>query len=128
MNIKITLGNVNLYAKVYDTDTGRSVYDLLPIESDFRRYGDEIYFPIPLYIDHENSREVVDVGDLAYWPEGNSFCIFYGRTLASRGNEIRAASPVNVFGKILGSVMLLKEATSDRIRVEKVKGHDEEKE
>jgi hypothetical protein len=50
----------------------------------------------------KTAQELVEVGDLGYWPSGNAFCIFFGPTPASRGNEIRAASAVNVFGRIVG--------------------------
>lgn len=64
--------------------------------------GDEIYFNIGVSVGRENAKEVVERGDLAYWPPGEAFCIFFGATPASRGDEPRAASPVNVFGKVLG--------------------------
>ena len=62
----------------------------------------EIYFSIPLNIDSEDGKEVVNAGDIGYWPPGKAFCLFFGPTPASRGDEIRAASPVNIFGKIIG--------------------------
>ena len=48
----------------------------------------------------ENGQEVVNLGDLGYWPEGNAFCIFFGPTPVSKGNEIRPASAVNIFGRV----------------------------
>ena len=48
--------------------------------------------------------DVVSRGDLGYWPTGNAFCIFFGPTPVSRGKEIRAASAVNVFGRIEGGL------------------------
>jgi len=66
-------------------------------------WGDEIYFPIPVQMDEsDDAREVVEIGDLGYWPPGHAFCIFFGRTPASRGNEARAASPVNPLGHVEG--------------------------
>ena len=101
MNIKITSGNVTAVAELKDTQTAKAIYNALPIEASANRWGDEIYFPIPVDIDAEpDAKDVVEAGDIAYWPEGSCFCIFWGKTPASKGNEIRAASKVNVFGKI----------------------------
>ena len=64
-------------------------------------WGHEFYFDIGVQADQEpDASDVVDVGDLAYWPPGMAFCVFFGRTPASHGNEVRAASPVNVVGRI----------------------------
>jgi hypothetical protein len=49
---------------------------------------------------------VVDAGELGYWPVGHAFCIFWGPTPASRGEEIRANSPVNVFGRLEGDASI----------------------
>ena len=65
-------------------------------------WGDEIYFGIPVKAKAENPCETVELGDLAYWPPGSAFCIFFGPTPMSRGSEIRPASAVNVFGRIDG--------------------------
>ena len=47
-------------------------------------------------------------GELGYWPPGQAFCIFFGRTPASRGDEIRPASPVNVVGRVVGDARVFK--------------------
>jgi hypothetical protein len=54
----------------------------------------------------------VDLGDLAYWPPGSAFCIFFGPTPMSRGSEIRPASPVNVFGRLRGDGRILRQVRS----------------
>lgn len=101
-------------------DTARRIWEALPIEARANTWGDEIYFGIPVDADPENPREVVDLGDLAYWPPGNAFCIFFGRTPASRGDEIRPASAVNVFGKVKGDPKVFKKVRSgERIRIER---------
>jgi hypothetical protein len=69
-----------------------------------QRWGGEIYFSIPVEAGLESgARDVLEAGELGYWPPGSAFCIFFGRTLASRGSEIRAASAVNIVGRIDGS-------------------------
>jgi hypothetical protein len=71
-----------------------------PIEGIVNIWGEEIYFSIPVKASAENPKAVVELGDLGYWIPGSAFCIFFGKTPASTGNEIRPASPVNVFGKV----------------------------
>ena len=118
--IRITVGDVVLNAELNDSRTAREIWEALPLSSDFNTWGDEIYFSIPVEAGPENSQEVVGVGDLGYWPPGHAFCIFYGLTPASTGDEIRPASPVNPIGRILDGVEVLKsEATkADGVRVE----------
>ena len=101
-------------------DTAKRILEALPIEARANTWGDEIYFGIPVDADPENPREVVELGDLAYWPPGNAFCIFFGRTPASRGDEIRPASAVNVFGKVEGDPKVFKKVRSgERVRIER---------
>ena len=118
-SIKITVGDVELDAELNDTETARLIGEALPIESSFNTWGDEIYFSVPVTADPEDGRETVELGDLAYWPPGKAFCIFYGRTPASQGDEIRPASPVNVIGRVNGDVTALKTASgADRVAIE----------
>jgi len=101
-------------------DTAKRIWEALPIEARANTWGDEIYFGIPVDADPENPREVVELGDLAYWPPGKAFCIFFGRTPASRGDEIRPASAVNVFGKVEGDPKIFKKVRSgDRVSIER---------
>ncbi len=103
-----------------NAETAEAVWEALPIEARANTWGDEIYFGIPVKVDPENPREVVGLGDLAYWPPGNAFCIFFGRTPASRGDEIRPASAVNVFGKVEGDPKVFKKVRSgDTVRIER---------
>jgi len=101
-------------------ETAKAVWAALPIEARANTWGDEIYFGIPVKVGPENPREVVELGDLAYWPPGNAFCIFFGRTPASRGDEIRPASAVNVFGRVEGDPKVFKKVRSgDAVRIER---------
>lgn len=87
----------------YSPKTFNEVIKALPIEGVASIWGSEVYFPIPVFVDEENSFEVVEKGAIAYWPPGNSLCIFWGPTPASRHrDEIRPASPVNIVGRVLG--------------------------
>jgi hypothetical protein len=106
--IRITAGAVSASARLNDSQTARAIWDALPIEARGETWGDEIYFGIGLSAAVEEAREVVDVGDLAYWPPGRAFCIFFGPTPVSRGTECRPASPVNVVGKIVGDARVFR--------------------
>lgn len=94
----------DVYAKIVqeNPETADVIWNALPLEGAANIWGDEVYFPIPIIQYLENPKEVVDLGDVCYWPPGNAFCFFFGKTPVSRGDEIRAASPVNVFAKIEG--------------------------
>ena len=98
--IKITVGEIEVDARLNETDTAAGVLDILPVTATINLWGEEIYFSIPLAKEEENAREIVDVGDIAYWPRGQAMCIFLGRTPISQGNKPRAISPVNVIGGI----------------------------
>ncbi|MGB6680018.1 MAG: cyclophilin-like fold protein, partial [Candidatus Bathyarchaeia archaeon] len=96
------------------------IYDALPFNLPFNIWGDEIYFSIPVHLDLEEGREIMEVGGLAYWPTGNAFCIFYGRTPASTDERPRAASAVSPFGKIEGDATVLRQIKAGKIQVEKL--------
>ena len=101
--IRITAGEVSATAVLFDNSTADAIWDALPIDARVNTWGEEIYFGIPVYLDQaEDARETVDMGHLGYWPSGHAFCIFFGATPVSRGNEIRPASAVNVFGQVEG--------------------------
>ena len=99
-----------LQAQVSDENpkTAQAVLNSLPIKGKVNTWGDEIYFSTPLDLNEEQSRAEVEVGSVAYWPPGRAICIFFGKTPASKDDKPRAASPVNVFAKILGDVSPLR--------------------
>jgi uncharacterized protein len=118
--IKITAGAVSATALLNDSHTAQAIWEALPIEATGSTWGDEIYFSIPVHLGEENGQEVVALGDLGYWPPGNAFCIFFGPTPMSRGEEIRPASAVNVLGKLEGDPTVFKAVPSGtRVRIEK---------
>jgi hypothetical protein len=111
-SIRIRAGSIDLQAELNNTKTASALFEILPLEGRANTWGEEIYFPIPLHLEIEDGEEIVEMGDLGYWPDGNSLCIFFGPTPASRKNEIRAASAVTVLGKIVGNPKLLKQVPS----------------
>lgn len=121
--IQITAGDVSAAAVLKDNPTGDAIWEALPIEGQVNTWGEEIYFSIPVHLDQAgDARETVDMGNLGYWPPGNAFCIFFGRTPMSRGDEIRPASAVNVFGQVEGDATIFTSvADGTRIEIEKAK-------
>jgi len=119
--IKITVGDVVAFAELNETATAEAIWNALPIEAQASTWGDEIYFSIPVYVEEANAQEIVEKGDLGYWPVGHAFCIFFGRTPASRGDEIRPASAVNVFGHVEGDPAVFRGVRSgEKVMVERV--------
>ncbi len=101
MKITIRFASYQVEAELYDTPTGKAIYDALPLHENVSLWGDEIYFEIPVETRLEaDARSAVSAGDLAYWPNMPAFCIFYGPTPASSGKTPVAASAVNVFGRL----------------------------
>ena len=97
--IQINLSNCTLYGYLEINNFTKKILSEFPLESGIQFWGDEIYFPISIYGNSiDNLKEVVSKGDIAYWPPGNAFCIFWGPTPMSVEDEIRPASPVKVIG------------------------------
>lgn len=102
-SIIITAGDVRVVAELNESATAQKLWEALPISGRANRWGEEIYFSIPVDADEApDARADVHAGAIAYWPPGSAFCIFWGPTPASSGRQPRAASPVNVVGQIQG--------------------------
>lgn len=109
--ITISVGDVSLLAELNQGPTARQIWEALPIEGRANTWGDEIYFEIPIVAQQEpDARAEVEAGELGYWPVGHAFCIFFGPTPASIDDRPRAASPVNILGRVLGDATLLRAA------------------
>jgi len=118
--IRITAGDVSASAELNDSKTASAIWDTLPIEAKAETWGDEIYFGIPVRAEADRAKEVVALGDLGYWPPGHAFCVFFGPTPASRGDEIRPASPVNVVGRVSGDATVFKNVrVGTRVTIER---------
>lgn len=118
--INIFINNLKFEAELNDTKIAKKIYELLPIEVEGNFWGNEIYFEIPVEMLNENPTEELKVGDLAYWPEGNSFCIFYGRTPVSTNDEPKPASPVTIIGEIKGNLEELRKLSEAKIKITKI--------
>ena len=111
--IRIRCGELEIPATLNDSASAQAIWDALPLAGSANVWGDEIYFRIPVALEEEeNAQEVVALGAVGYWPPGNAFCIFFGPTPMSRGNEIRPASLVNVLGTIVGDATVFKRVAS----------------
>ncbi|PZC41590.1 MAG: hypothetical protein DK303_001418 [Chloroflexi bacterium] len=108
-SIKINAGNFSVDATLNQSDMAEQIWNSLPLSGTANIWGDELYFGIPITtIEHSEASDLVSSGDIAFWPPGNAFCIFFGRTPASTDDEPRAASAVNVFGHINGDEKLFR--------------------
>jgi len=119
--ITIQFNHLSLLAELNNSPTSTAIWDRLPIESRVSTWGEEIYFEIPVDMPGEpDAQEILSVGDLGYWPVGQAFCIFFGPTPASKDEQPRAYSPVNILGKILDDCEGLKSIRDQEpVRIER---------
>jgi hypothetical protein len=114
ISIKFTDSDKTAYIELDDSQspkTVKAILDNLPIEVKINRWGDELYTDkTSIVAEEENAQSVVKPLDVAYWPEGNALCLFYGSTPISKSpDEILPYSPVNIVGKILTKDDILEE-------------------
>ena len=117
MKIIISVAGYELEGELFDTELGREIADMLPITGNASAWGDELYFSMPLSYDPLEGTDEMEVGDLAYWPPGNAFCIFYGLTPASTGSKPRMASEGEVFGRITDDPTVLQGGRGGKVEV-----------
>jgi hypothetical protein len=124
--IRISVGDAVLSAELFDTETARAVSDALPLDTEFKTWGDEFYFEIPVKLPLDDTATTkVRVGDIGYWPTGSALAIFFGPTPMSTSEAPVPASKVNLVGRIKGdkgriSALLRDARTAESIRVVKI--------
>ena len=83
-------------------NTVKAILENLPIEVNINKWGKELYTDKTSITAHEeNAKSEVNLLDVAYWPEGNALCLFYGPTPISKSDKIEPYSPVNIVGRIV---------------------------
>jgi len=96
----IKYNDFNLNIKLNNSQTSKAIQKLNDFKAKINTWGEEIYFETPLKTAklEPNSRDIINLGEVAYWVEGSSIAIGFGPTPASLGNEIRLVTKVNIIG------------------------------
>ena len=101
----IELAGLEYEVKLYDNAAAKELAAVLPQTLSMSLWGCEydggLSVPIPA---KGEKRDVFEVGEVALWPPGNAFCIFFGPTPASSGSEPKMASPGVPLGIIVSDV------------------------
>jgi len=120
--VRFSFGDLALTAKLRDTPTAAGIWDALPLDGRVMTWGEEVYFGVPFTVAKEaDARDVVEAGEIAFWPDGDAIAIGFGETPISACGEIRLASPCNIWADAVEDVRSLKSVKSgERVQVERI--------
>ncbi len=110
-----SLGQIEAEILDENPKTSEAVLEALPLEGAANIWGEEVYFDIPVEAKEEDSQQVMEVGDIAFWPMGNAMCIFFGPTPASEDEKPIAYSPVNLFARVIGDAKAFEKVKNGEI-------------
>ena len=100
--IVIKVSGHTLEAELSDSAAGRAISSSLPLAAEMSRWGQEYYGSVGIDVPEDGTaRDVMEIGEIAYWPPGRALCIFFGRTPASTDARPKAASPVLPIGRVI---------------------------
>lgn len=119
--LKLKMGETVLDVELLDTPTATALYDAAPFPSIAQTWGDEVYFDTPVAPGTEpDARDVLEPGEIGFWLAGNCIAIPFGPTPVSRGDELRLASPANIWGRAVGDVKICRAVSpNDPVLVER---------
>ena len=114
--IKIKFSNNFIIVELNNTDTAKKIYDSCPIRSITNTWGNEIYFETAIKVKKDKTaKDIINLGEIAYWVEGSSIAIGFGPTPISKADEIRLVTKANIIGKTKSNLSLLGMVNSGEI-------------
>ena len=114
--IKINFLNNFIIVELNNTDTAKKIYDSCPIRSITNTWGNEIYFETAIKVKKDKTaKDIINLGEIAYWVEGSSIAIGFGPTPISKADEIRLVTKANIIGKTKSNLSSLGMVNSGEI-------------
>ena len=114
--VKIEFLEQSIEVKLDNTATSRAIWDACPIKSVTNTWGNEIYFETNVkVIKDETAKDIVNLGEIAFWVEGSSIAIAFGATPISKAEEIRLVTKANIIGNTSSDLSILSMVNSGEI-------------
>ena len=119
---KITIDKIIFEVVLFDSPTANKIWNSLPLSSNIKTWGKEIYFYTDVVANKEpNAKSIIELGEIAYWPSGKAIAIGFGKTPISQKDEIRLADDCNIWGETKFNLKKLENiAEGQPIKIEKI--------